>query len=111
MRTRTLDQLALPLISTSQYICWALDNHLLDASTYAQVSKDYARQSTFDLYYEIYQWTNNYSIASNVSKSLVDYIWSNTLKNHAYPFGYFYLLIKIHKTPISTRPVAPAVLV
>jgi hypothetical protein len=25
-------------------------------------------------YYEIYQWTNNFGIASNVSKSSIDYI-------------------------------------
>ena len=92
-------------VNTNQYIRWALDDHLLDDSTYLQVSEEDALQSTSDLHYEIYQWTNNYSIASNVSKSLVDYIRHNTLKNCSDPFGYFYLTIKIHKTPISTRPV------
>jgi len=92
-------------VDTTQYICWALDDHLLDASIYVQISKIDAHQLTSDLYYEIYQWTNNYSIASNVFKSAVDYNQSNTLKNCSDPFRYFYLLIKIHKTPISTCPV------
>ena len=66
-------------VNTNQYIRWALDDHLLDASTYLQVSNEDALKSTYGLYYEIYQWTNNYSIVSNVSKSLVDYIRHNTL--------------------------------
>jgi hypothetical protein len=100
MQTRTLDPLALTPTSTSAGLL-----HLLNASTYQQVSKDDALQSTSNLYYEIYQWTNNFGIASNVSKSSIDYIWHNTLKNLLDPFGYFYLTIKIHKTPVSTRPV------
>jgi hypothetical protein len=42
---------------------------------------------------------------SGVSKSATDYIRYHTQKNRSDPFGYFYLTIKIHKTPISTRPV------
>ena len=76
-------------IDTNQYIRWALHDHLLDTSTYIQVSKDDALQSTSNLYYKIYQWTNNFGIASNVSKSSVDYIRHNILKNCSDPFGYF----------------------
>ncbi len=68
-------------VNTNQYIRWALNNHLLDTSTYLQVSEDDALQSTSDLYYEIYQWTNNFVIASNLSKSSIDYICHNTLKH------------------------------
>ena len=48
-------------VNTNQYIRWALDDHLLNPSTYQQVSEDDALQSTSDLYYEIYQWTNNFN--------------------------------------------------
>ena len=54
-------------IDTNHYIRWALNDHLLDPSTYQQVSEDDALQSTSDLYYEIYQWTNNFGIVSNLS--------------------------------------------
>ena len=54
-------------VDTTQFIRWALDDHLLNSSTYIQVTKIDAGQFTSDLCYEIYQWTNNYSIASNVS--------------------------------------------
>ena len=39
-------------VDTSQYIHWALDEHLLDATTYQQVSEDDALQCTSDLYYD-----------------------------------------------------------
>ena len=58
-------------VDTSQYICWALDDHLLDATTYQQVSEDAALQCTSDLYYEIYQWTNNFGIASSEARLLL----------------------------------------
>jgi hypothetical protein len=92
-------------VDTNQYIRWALDKHILDTTPYQQVSEDNALQCTPNLYYEIYQWTNNFAIASNVSQSSIDYIRYNTLKNRLDPFGYFCLTIKIHKTPVSTRPV------
>ena len=37
-------------VNTNQYIRWALDDHLLNASTYLQVPKNDALQSTSDLY-------------------------------------------------------------
>ena len=46
-----------------------------------------------------------HGIVLGASKSLKDCIWYHTQKNHSDPFGYFYLLIEIHKTPISTQPV------
>ncbi len=40
-----------------------------------------------------------------VASSPIAYIHHNTMKNRVDPFGYFYLTIKNHKAPISTRPV------
>ncbi len=55
------------------------------------------------LYKEIYKWTRK--LCDKLTKDTIAYIRHNTMKNRADPFGYFYLTIKIHKTPISTRPV------
>ena len=41
-------------VDTTQYIRWALNDHLLDTSTYIQVSKDTAQQSSKDFYYKIF---------------------------------------------------------
>jgi hypothetical protein len=40
-----------------------------------------------------------------LTKDAVNYIRHNTMKNRSNLFGYFYLTIKIHKTPVSTRLV------
>jgi hypothetical protein len=97
-------------VDTTKYIRWALDDHLLDTSTYIQVSEDMAQQSVHDLYYEIFKWTRDHGIMLGISKSATDYIRYQTQKNRLDPFGYFYLTIKTHKTPISTCPSAPIVL-
>ena len=81
---------------TTKYIRWVLDDHLLDTSTYVQVSKDIAQQSVHNLYYEIFKWTRDHGIVSSVSNSATDYIQYHTQKNRSDPYGYFYLLIKIH---------------
>ena len=40
-----------------------------------------------------------------LTKDATNYIRYWIQKNHSDPFGYFYLSIKIHKGPLSTRPV------
>jgi hypothetical protein len=52
---------------------------------------------------EIYKWTRN--AGSCLSQDARSYIRYWIQKNRFDPFGYFYLTIKIHKTPVSTRPV------
>ena len=90
-------------VDTEQYIRWALDEHLSDATTYVQISEADAIKASNDLFTEIYKWTRNAgSCLSQDSRSYIRY-WIQ--KNRFDPFGYFYLTIKIHKNPVSTRPV------
>ncbi len=44
-------------------------------------------------------------MCSSLTKDATAYIWYWIQKNHFNPFGYFYLTVKIHKGPLSTRPV------
>ena len=90
-------------VDTEQYIRWALDEHLSDATTYVQVSEADARKASNDLFTEIYKWTRNAGLC--LSQDARSYIRYWIQKNRFDPFGYFYLTIKIHKTPVSTRPV------
>ena len=43
-------------VDTEQYIRWALDEHLSDATTYIQVSEADAVKASNDLFTEINQW-------------------------------------------------------
>jgi hypothetical protein len=90
-------------VDTEQYIRWALDEHLSDATTYVQTSEADAIKASNDLFTEIYKWTRN--AGSCLSQDARSYIRYWIQKNRFDPFGYFYLTIKIHKTPVSTRPV------
>jgi hypothetical protein len=92
-------------VDTEQYICWALDKHLTNSKTYMQVSEEDAQLAASDLYTKIYQGTRKNGFCDRLTKDAVNYIRHNTMKYRSDPFGYFYLTIKIHKTPISTRPV------
>jgi hypothetical protein len=44
-------------VDTEKYIWWALDEHLLDATTYIQKSEETAQTAANDLFTEIYWWT------------------------------------------------------
>ena len=92
-------------VDTEMYIRWALDEHLLDTSTYVQETEEEARVAAHDLFREIYQWTRTHQVCDSLKEDHLNYIryWIN--QNLADPFGYFYLTIKIHKGPLSTRPV------
>jgi hypothetical protein len=92
-------------INTVGYIHWALNKHLLDTNTYIQESKEEARIAAFDLFTEIYMWMQQHQMCGSLIKDATAYIWYWIQKNHFNPFGYFYLTVKIHKGPLSTRPV------
>jgi hypothetical protein len=88
------------------YIQWALNEHLLDTTTYVQESEELAQAAASNLFKEIYQWTRkHYKLCEYLTKDAVDYIRYWIQKNRSDPFGYFYLTIKIHKGPLSTCPV------
>jgi hypothetical protein len=82
-----------------------LDEHLTDSKTFVQVSEEDAQLAASDLYTNIYQWTCKNGMCDRLTKDAVNYIRHNTMKNRSHPFGYFYLTVKIHKTPVSTHPV------
>ena len=52
---------------------------------------------------EIFDWTCRFS--KTLDFDMVQYIRHQLDKTNKDPFGYFYLLVKLHKSPISTCPV------
>ncbi len=89
-------------VSTKQYVEWGL-KHLLDNSTYTLLSESTALKDCDILYRSIFQWTRKYR--KDIGTDTTKYIQDKVEKARADPFGYFYLLAKLHKNPVSTRPV------
>lgn len=89
-------------VDTKQYIEWGL-KHLLDTSTYTILTEDQANKESENLYKEIYLWTSKHR--QSLDDDTIRYIREHAEKAKLEPFGYFYLLAKLHKTPLSTRPV------
>lgn len=89
-------------VTRDQYTTWGM-KHLTDTSTYSLLTDEQAHLSANDLYTRIFQWTMKYrrELGDNTTKYIREKIES--ARND--PFGYFYLLAKLHKNPVSTRPV------
>ena len=89
-------------VSLLRYIRDGL-NHLLDTSTYAVISKAEAVQEDLQLREDIISWLNEWhELIHPVHRA---YLRKKLKETEEDPFGYFYLLYKLHKTPIKTRPV------
>ena len=79
--------------------------HLTDQTNYQIISEQQAYSEVAELKREIYRWTIRHRASKAVTDTQVKYIRKKLDETIEDPFGYFYLLIKLHKTPISTRPV------
>ena len=89
-------------VDTKQYIEWGL-KHLTDTTTYTLLTEPYARTTADNLYKTIHNWTLQHH--QEVGSDTIKYIRRHIETTRHDPFGYFYLLAKLHKTPTSTRPV------
>ena len=83
-------------VDTTDYIRWALNDHLLDTNTYVQVPEDEALEAISKLNLEIFRWCRVHGVLAGVSVDAGRYIRHHTTKNRKEPFGHFYLLAKIH---------------
>ena len=89
-------------VNIKQYIEWG-KQHLTDSSTYKIITHEQAYRAAEELYQSIFQWTCLHR--RDLDDDTVRYIRDHVEKARKDPFGYFYLLAKLHKTPTSTRPV------
>ena len=79
--------------------------HLTNTTSYEIVSEQQALSDVRELRRTIYEWTFKYRGCKIITDGQISYIRKKMDEAMEDPFGYFYLLIKLHKTPISTRPV------
>ncbi|KAL7548430.1 hypothetical protein ACHAWF_011720, partial [Thalassiosira exigua] len=77
--------------------------HLTNSRTYKILTETEALEDARNLSREIFDWTVRWR--RTISKSKLDFICKKLEEAEEDPFGYFYLLYKLHKSPISTRPV------
>ena len=89
-------------IEFARYVKDALA-HFSDTSTYTFLTETEARDMARDTHRQINTWAvDNCKI---IGKDAYLYVMKLTQQNASDPFGYFYLMYKIHKTPMKTRPV------
>lgn len=91
-------------VNLDRYIRDALV-HLQDSETYEIISEEQALEEIRELHKTIWDWTAKYFGSPKVKQKHIDYIRKKLEETEDEPFGYFYLLYKLHKSPIKTRPV------
>lgn len=90
------------LIERDSYIRLAIADHLSDATTYRRLSQDDALQSHLSNVDAFTDWLRRFKplIPPEEHKYLTHYI--GTVKD---PFPFFYILMKIQKIPLKSRPI------
>ena len=78
--------------------------HLKDEDTYLIVSEEETLLEDKDLRSEIKEWLQDHYRV--LPKMIRDYITDKLKETSADPFGYFYLMYKLHKNPVTPRPVS-----
>ncbi len=106
MACRTDKNLGPALIDRTQYIEAALNDHLLHERTYRQLSRQHAEHEMRQTSDAIHAWLARYKRV--LPKNEYTYLTrTHRLFNDKgeIAFPHFYLLAKIHKRPMSTRPI------
>ena len=89
-------------VTYAQYVLDVL-KHLQDEAIYQDLSADKAAAEAKISAQLIRHWCRDYEHV--VDDGMIEYIRTQLKKTANDPFGYFYIMYKIHKTPTSTRPV------
>jgi hypothetical protein len=86
----------------TDYTSDTINGPLGDRRIYSHLSKHEASSAATRIKKEIASWISKYG--GSLDKDSVKFLRKH-LRENVNPFGYFYLLYKIHKIPMKTRPV------
>lgn len=89
------------ILDRDTYIEKAFDEHLL-TDAYRQITQEEAENGIKHIRSSIIFFINKFNIPKNDKKYLKRWL---EMKINDDPYSYFYLLIKVHKTPWKTRPI------
>ena len=90
-------------VTYEQYVQDVLDNHLLDEKGYQLLTEEEAWQRATAAKKSIFEWlTTNRRL---INDDAWNFVYKKTSENSVDPFGRLYILYKIHKKPLKTRPV------
>ena len=90
------------VLERSWYIQMALSEHLTDTTTYQPLTQDEANTFGENLRRKLTAWIHKYrkKLTPQERKFLLRHI-----EDCKDPFPYFYLLMKVHKTKLASRPI------
>jgi hypothetical protein len=89
------------VIEWDTYVRQVLDDHLLKADTYRQIAPTEAAHLLTQIKMKVGQFLQSFSKVLPENES--EYLW-RSIKQHV-KTPKFYLTMKIHKTPMATRPI------
>ena len=90
------------VIERDRYIQYAFEEHLSDTSTYQRIYPEMVEHHQGILTTKLDHWMKTFN--KELTKGERKFLKAKQQANEE-PFAYFYLTMKVHKTPLSTRPI------
>jgi len=90
------------IIEREEYIHFAFKDHLNDSTTYRRIHPNLVQHYRDNLHTLLDKWIKTYkAVLSKKERTFL----TTMKKANKEPFAHLYLTMKVHKTPLATRPI------